>query len=343
MAKEAEFLRMTIWRRTVHLIACAALAFVVCQPALAQGTVSTQQRTHLILKDGSYQIVLSYGVVGNVVRFVSAERNGEAEDIPLALVDLPATERWKADHQAQADRTTVLSPELAREEAERISRTPEVAPDLRLPGEESVVALDTFQAVPELVPLPQEGSDLNKETAHDVQKKDLNPLATAHLILQLSGSNSDIQLHIPTPKFYVRIGAEDAVDPGGSALTVDTHGAAGRATPSDGAVESGYAIERLDVRKDVRVVDSFRIAQLGTGKKQPEIIEVKQVTLTGGHWMELTPEQPLEPGEYALIEVLNDHQLNLNLWDFGVNVKAAENTEAIRPEVKKPVELKSRH
>jgi hypothetical protein len=332
---------MMILRSTVHGIACLALAAGVCLPMLAQSS-GAPQRTHLILKDGSYQIVLSYKVVDKIVRFISAERNGETEDIPLALVDLPATERWKTDH-AQENRATVLSPELAREEEERSSRTPEVAPDLRLPEEESILALDAFQSTPELIPIPQEGSDLNKETAHDVQRKDLNPLATAHLILQIAGPNSDVQLHVATPKFYVNIGPDDEAPFGGGALTVDTHGAAGRATPSGGAAESRYVIERLDVRKDVRVVDSFRIAQLGTGKKQPDIIELKQETLAGSHWMKLTPEEPLERGEYALIELLNDHQLNLNLWDFGVNAQAGEGTEAIRPEVRKPVELKSRH
>jgi threonine dehydratase len=59
-------------------------------------------RMRLILKDGSYQLVLSYKVVGDVVRFRSAERDGEEEEIPLALVDLAATERWKKDHEPGA-------------------------------------------------------------------------------------------------------------------------------------------------------------------------------------------------------------------------------------------------
>jgi hypothetical protein len=342
MAQKAELLEMASLRRLPRNIAVMALSLCLSSAALAQ-TSSSPQRTRLILKDGTYQVVLSYKVIGKVVRFTSAERNGETEEIPLALVDLAATERWKEDHASQADRPTVLSPELDREEAERSSRTPEVAPNLRLPDEISILALDAFQGSPELVPLAQEGTDLNKETAHDVQKKDLNPLASAHLILQVPGAHSDVQLHTPDLVFYVRTGADDAGDTGGSALTVDTHGAAGRATPSGGAQQSGYVLERLDIRKDARVVDSFRIAQLGTDKKQPDVIEMKQEDLPGGHWMKLTPVEPLLPGEYALIEVLNDRQVNLNLWDFGVNEKAPESLEAIRPEIRKPIELKSRH
>jgi hypothetical protein len=44
-------------------------------------------RTRLILKDGSYQIVMSYRIVGNLVRYVSAERGGAEEEIPVSLVD----------------------------------------------------------------------------------------------------------------------------------------------------------------------------------------------------------------------------------------------------------------
>jgi hypothetical protein len=302
-------------------------------------------RLRLFLKDGTYQVVLGYKVVGKVVRYLSAERNGESEDVPLELVDLPATERWKREHteaRSVNDSRAVLSPELEKEEEERRALTPEVAPDLRLPSEDSVLALDTFRAVPELVPLPQVGSDLNKETAHGVLKAAINPASSAHRILEVQGFRSDIQLHVAEPVFYVRVGDEVAGVGGGEAITVDTHGSAGRETPAGGSEQSGYVIERLDARADVRVVDSFRIWQLGSGKRQPDVVEMRQEVLPGGRWMKLTPEQPLEFGEYALIEVLSDHELNLNVWDFGVHSDAKENVEAILPEVKKPVILERR-
>lgn len=307
-----------------------------------------EQRTRLILKDGSYQVVLDYKVVGDIVRFRSAERNGEVEDIPLKLVDLPATERWKLEHgpdalnQRDGQRSQILSPELAKEEAERAALTPEIAPDLRLPDDDSVLALDTFRGVPELVPVPQVGSDLNKETAHAVQKAAINPASSAHRILDIPGYGSDIQLHVPDPVFYVRIGADDGVDAGGGAITVDTHGASGRATPSGGAESSDYVIERLDVRQDIRVVDSFRIGLLGSGRKQPAVIELKEEPLPGGHWLKLTPIAPLDFGEYALVEVLSDHEVNLDVWDFGIHSDAIENVEAIHPEPKRPATLERR-
>jgi hypothetical protein len=299
----------------------------------------TTSRTRLILKDGSYQVVLGYQLVGKVVRYKSAERNGETEEVPLALVDLPATERWKREHEPGAqDRPPVLSPELAKEEADRAALTPEIAPNLRLPEEDSVLALDTFRGAPELVPIPQEGSDLNKETAHASAKLAINPASSPHRILDIPGYASDIQLHVSQPVFYVRIG-DDTAPGAGSGMTVDTHGASGRATPAGGLATSDYVVERLDVRRDVRVLDSFRISKLGTGKPQPDVYELKEETLPGGHWMKLTVNQPLDFGEYALVELLNEREVNLNVWDFGVHSDAKENVEAIRPEIKKPTVL----
>jgi hypothetical protein len=293
------------------------------------------QRQRLILKDGAYQLVLSYKIVGSIVRYRSAERSGEEEEIPLALVDIPATERWKRDHSPGAQNLPpVLSPELAKEEASRAARTPFVAPDLRLPEEDSVLALDNFQDTPELVPLPQQASDLNKETAHAVQKIAINPSSAAHRIADLRSNKADIQLHVSDPVFYVRIGNDDTATYTGEAITVNTHGAssAGRDTPGGGSPNSGYVIERVDVRYDSRVVDSFRILQLGTGKPQPDVIEMKSEPLPGGQWLRLTPVTPLEFGEYSLIEVLSSHELNLDVWDFGVHPTAPENVEAQRPE-----------
>lgn len=311
--------------------------------ATPQPSTGEPARTHLILKDGSYQIVLSYSVVGNVVRYRSAERNGSEEEIPLALVDLAATERWKKEHMPGAQPAAVLSPELAKEEAARAALTPEVAPDLRLPEEDSVLALDTFRGTPEAIPLPQNGSDLNKETAHALTRGLVNPASAPHRILDIPRERADVQLHVPDPIFFVRLGGGDQSDvTDGGAFTVDTHGASGRTVPAGGAAGHAYLIERVDVRADGRVVDSPRLNLLGSGRTQPNIIETRAEPLPGGNWLKLTPLQPLEFGEYVLIEVLAPNAVNLNVWDFGVHADAPENVEAIRPEPRRAPSLEHR-
>src|SRR5271154_3962172 len=88
----------------VLLLAFAAVPAIYSQHTTAlQPDATTPHRTRLILKDGSYQIVMSYRITGNVVRYISAERGGEEEEIPLSLVDLDATHRWEKKHTAPVE------------------------------------------------------------------------------------------------------------------------------------------------------------------------------------------------------------------------------------------------
>jgi hypothetical protein len=328
------------------LAAALLLALPLTLPLYSQHTTALQpdatgpHRIHLILKDGSYQIVMSYKVVGNIVHYISAERAGAEEEIPLSLVDLDATKRWETQHAqpGPADPNNppppVIDPELLKEEADRAALTPEVAKDLRLPEEDSTLALDTFRGTPELVPLAQTDSDLNRNTAHNLLKAAVNPLSAAHPIVTLKGEASPVQLHVNDPVLYIRIGDESVGNTAGTPLTVDTHGATSRIQndPAGGSPTSRYVIVRADVRKGARVIDSFRIPLLGTGKRQEDVVETTTQVLPGGHWLKITPKESLDFGEFALMEVISDKAVNLGVWDFGVHPVSPENRDIIKPE-----------
>src|SRR6202789_4105654 len=208
--------------RAPKSLAAALLAVVLAASpathAAPQHTTAIQpddtapHRTRLILKDGSYQIVMSYRIVGNLVRYISAERGGAEEEIPVALVDFDATQRWEKQHatpEGEGDtggsQAPAIDPELLKEEADRAAYTPEVAKDLHLPEQDSVLVLDTFRGTPELVPMPQSDGSLNRNTGHNVLRAAINPLSSSHQIVQLKGEKSPIQLHVDTPVLYVRI------------------------------------------------------------------------------------------------------------------------------------------
>jgi len=309
-----------------------------------QPTDATPHRTRLFLKDNTYQIVMSYRVVGNVVLYISAERGGAEEEIPLSLVDLDATRRWEKQH-ARPDpdnpQPPAIDPELLKEEADRAALTPEVAKDLRLPEEDSTLALDTFHGTPELVPLAQTDSDLNRNTGHNLLKAAVNPLSAAHQIVQLKGETSPVQLHVKDPVLYLRIGDESVGSTAGAPLVVDTHGATSRVQnePSGGSPDSRYVIVRADVRTGARVIDSFRIPLLGTGQRQEDVVETTTELLSGGHWLKITPREPLDFGEFALMEVISDKAVNLGVWDFGVHPVSPENRDIIKPEPRHGVAL----
>jgi len=308
---------------------------------------STLHRTRLILKDGSYQLVMSYRVMGKMVRYVSAERAGQEEEVPIELVDFEATKRWEQKHTASADGQTpapTIDPELLKEEADRAALTPEVAKDLRLPDMDNVLALDTFRDQPQLVPIPQSAGELNHNTAHNVVKAVVNPLSSSHQLVQLKGDRSAVQLHVDKPVIYIRIGEVAAAPSGSDPLIVDTHGASAAMTekhPNDPAA-SRFVIVQADVRTGSRIVASFKISALGSVKQQEDVVDTTMEILPGGHWMKLTPKQSLGFGEYALMEVLSDKEVNLGVWDFGVHPMAPANRDALLPQPKRPYALSPR-
>jgi hypothetical protein len=72
------------------------------------------------------------------------------------------------------------------------------------------------------------------------------------------------------------------------------------------------------------------------------VVETTSELLPGGHWMKITPKQPLDFGEYALMEVLSDRDVNSAVWDFGVHPVAPENRDVMKPQPRRPVTLEHR-
>ena len=105
--------------RSIRLVPRAALVFLL---AIASGGALPQQQTQppaqkplplkpsipgmgsnhrLILKDGTYQMVRKYEIVGDRVRYISVERGGDWEELPVDLVDWDATRKWEESHASQ--------------------------------------------------------------------------------------------------------------------------------------------------------------------------------------------------------------------------------------------------
>ncbi len=193
-----------------------------------------------------------------------------------------------------------------------------------------------MQGQPQLAVLQQTDGELNRQTAHNVVRAAVNPLASAHQLVELKGERSAVQLHVPDPVLYLRL--DDDTGPAADeapagALQVDTHGA--RGVPATKVSKtSTYAIVRVDVRRGSRVVTSFSINMLGQQRRQADVVNTTTATLPGGHWMSITPTEPLTFGEYALMEVLDGRNVNLGVWDFGVHPTAGPNRDAIVPEAR---------
>jgi len=293
----------------------------------------------LILKDGTYQLVRKYEVVGDRVRYISIERSGEWEELPENLVDWGATRKWERDHTAQTDESSPAIAEAAeidKEEAaareQAVARRPEVAKGLELPDEDGVFALDTYQGTPELVEILPSELNANTKSKHGLNT--LNPLAGSKASIELDGAHAKVHLHVNDPSIYLSLNArDDAEEVLSHAMTVNTGGAKEVASRKHGAhsTSSGFAVVRVDERRAMRIVRAIHMSPNGTVTQDEDVIPTKVEVLTGKHWIKITPTQPLTIGEYALVEILSASDINQSVWDFRVDPQLGDNPGSLGP------------
>ena len=307
-------------RARFHLLAVglvamfAPLMFVLPCPA-QQGT------KRLIMKDGSYQVTTKWEIQGDRVHYFSAERN-EWEDVPNSLVDWQATEQYEKDRAAgkMSPEAIQLEKELQEQRAEDELRSPHVAPGLRLPEEGGVYALDTYLTEPQLVPLDQTGGEVNRHTGHNVLRGVINPVAGSKHTIELPGANSKLQIHSTLPTIYIDLDAGQPEDQPESAKK-----------PASELPWDRFRIVRAQVKSDKRIMGEIKIAVYGKASQEEQIIPADAEQLGEG-WIKLTPKAPLQPGEYAVAELLGKQGMNSYVWDFGVHPEAPANMSVIKPE-----------
>jgi hypothetical protein len=339
--------------RTFRFLLVAALAVGLAGTAAAAQTqtpmplkpdlpgLATNHR--LILKDGSFQMVRKYEIVGDRVRYISVERSGDWEELPTDLVDWVATRKYERDHanqpEGEASPAMKEAAEIDKEEAaardEQRARRPEVLKGLELPDEDGVFVVDTYEGTPELVEMLPVDLALNAKNKHGLGT--LNPLAGAKASLELEGPHAKVHLHVNDPAFYVSLNARDDAEKVTShALTMDTNGAREVKGRKRGAHSptSGFAIVRADERKAVRIVGAIHLSITGEVTQDEDVIPTKVEVLPGKHWLKLTPLKPLLIGEYALVEILSASDINQSVWDFQVNPRMGDNPGSLGPILK---------
>ena len=239
----------------------------------------------LCMKDGSYQMVSSYEVQGDRVRYFSVERS-EWEEVPTSLVDFEATKR--AQEEAKAAEKKHLE-EAKEVDQERFYKRPdqgmEVASGLRLPGDDGIFTIDGRR----LVRLVQSEGELVTDKKRAAMMLAL-PVMKARALVVLEGAKATIRLSDPSPVFYVQ---------------------------SAEGLGARLELVRLKPGKESRVVEEVEASRGKNSKTSEErtmvSLERKQVA---PNLYTLKPFQPLEAGEYALGELVGE-KLSLDVWDFG--------------------------
>ncbi len=263
------------------LLAAALLLSALAAPRVAWASLK------LYMKDGSYQMVSSYEVQGDRVRYFSVERS-EWEEVPTSLVDLDATQRA----QEEAKATEKKHVEEAREiDQERFYKPPEtgmeVAPGLHLPGDDGIFTIDGKRVVRLVQSTSAPVTD--KRRAAMVLAVPLPVVKTRSLVV-LEGAKAAIRLNDPLPVFYVQ--------------------------SADG-LGAKLELVRLKPGKETRVVEDVETSRGKGGKATEErtTVELERKQVAPNIYT-LKPLQPLEAGEYALGELVGE-KLNLDVWDFG--------------------------
>jgi len=300
-------------------------------------------RNHrLILKDGSYQMVTQYQILGDRVRFYSSERD-DWEEIPASLVDWDATRKWERDHSpAPANETSpamkeaeTLDNEERAERADQLARMPQVAKGLELPDQDGVFVLDTYNGAPELVELSPTDVDLDAKVRHG--QPTLNPMAGGRFRLELNGAHAKVHLHVNDPAFFLSLDvphAADAVEPVlSNPITVKTVSEQSIKDRKYGAhsAQSRFALVHLDERIAMRFLGPVEVASNDAIVGDPNVIPAKVTVMPGGRWLRVTPQSNLLIGEYALVEVLSPTEMNPLVWPFRVDPELGDNPGSLGP------------
>jgi len=264
------------------------LTVVIVLACLMGESQAVEASQKLFLKDGSYQVVSSYEVRGERVRYYSVER-AAWEEIPLALVDLEATKRAQEDEKALEKKQLEEGREIDQQRFEKpLEKGFEIAPGVHLPQEEGVYAYDGTR----VIRLIQSSAEVvtDKKRAALLLAVPV-PVLKGRSIVALPGPKAAVRLQQAQPTFYVQ--------------------------SSDGL---GAKLELISVKvsKESRVVERIEAGRGGIGKLSElrAAVQLERTQLAPGLYR-LKPLQPLDPGEYALGELVQE-KLNLQLWDFGL-------------------------
>lgn len=233
----------------------------------------------LYLKDGGFHLVREYQVQTDRVRYYSVERS-EWEEIPLEMVDLKRTESEAAARKAQldADAKSQTEEEAAvRELRKEVSRIPQDPGVYWLDGKETKV-------------LKLASSSVRTNKGRQVLKVlSPIPIVTGKGTLELDGAHSQNVFTDPEQPFYIQLSDTER-----------------------------FGVARLTVKGAVRVVESLTFIPITKEvEEELNLVDIFRQQLGNEDLYKIWPKDPLEPGEYAVVQYTAG-KLNIQVWDFAI-------------------------
>ena len=235
----------------------------------------------LYMKDGSYHVVREYQVQPDRVHFYSVERS-DWEDIPLDLVDLKRTQSEAGERQQKldADARSMAEEEKALRELEAEKR--------RIPQDPGVYWMLGKQV--QVMKAAESSVKTNKGRAV-LKKLSPIPMISGKATLEIQGMNSLNVFTNPDQEFYIQLSEPER-----------------------------FGIAKLIPKGGVRIVENVTtLPVVNEIIEEPTMIEILKKELDGGLY-KIWPKEPLEPGEYAVVEY-TESKLNIQVWDFAIKLK----------------------
>ena len=184
----------------------------------------------------------------------------------------------------------------------------QVAPGITVPSKGSVWAMDSGRSG-SAVQLYRSPVKVN----HHVGKNLAGQLGASILYrpsmsIELHGAHAETRLAMQKPVFYVR-----------QAETFEGEGDLRPGTAND-TLSSELVLVRLNSFKDKRVEESMSRNGFGaSAKRKVNELSITREKLDSG-WLKLSPVAPLEPGEYAIVNLPDSARFfSEYAYDFGVD------------------------
>ncbi len=236
----------------------------------------------LYLKDGSYHVVREYKVEADRVRFYSIERS-EWEEMPLDLVDLKRTESEAKEREEQLEKDSKVIAEeekVEREMEKEVTRIPQDPGVYWREGNETKILK------------PGDVSVQTKKGRSVLAKLAPIPVVSGKGTLEIAGSHSQAIFTNPEQEFYIQLSATER-----------------------------FGIAKLTPKGNVRIVENLTFVPVTKEVvEEPTIVEIFRKELTPDGLYKIWPKEPLEPGEYAVVQY-TEGKLNMQVFDFAIKKK----------------------
>lgn len=242
-------------------------------------TVLWAANIKLYLKDGGYHLVREYKVESDRVRFYSVERS-EWEEMPLDLIDLKRTESESAERNAELEKDAKI---LTEEDNVRRETQKEVS---RIPQDPGVYWFDGKQT--KVIKSAEATTRTNKGRSV-LAKLSPIPAVSGKGTLELQGLHSQNVFTNPEQEFYFQLSDTER-----------------------------FGIAKLTPKGAVRIVENLTFVPITKDVvEELDMVPSFQKQLADGDLYKVWPREPLEPGEYALVEY-TEGKLNIQVFDFSI-------------------------